>query len=52
MKEMTKPIKDFKERKETIQAFHDKEKFQADEDEPNEGEEDVLLVDSKTATLI
>ena len=49
---MTKPMKDFQERKETIQELHDKEEFQADEDEPIEGEEDVLLVDNKAATLI
>ena len=52
MKEMTRPMKDFKERRETIQQLRDKEDFQADEDEPVEGEEDVLLVDNKAATLI
>ena len=33
VKEMTKPMKDFQERKETIQELNDKEEFQADEDE-------------------
>ena len=52
VKETTKPMKDFQERKKTIQELNDKEEFQADEDEPIEGEEDVLLVDNKAATLI
>jgi hypothetical protein len=45
-------MKDFQERKESIQELHNKEDFQADEDDPIEGEEDVLLVDNKAATLI
>ena len=52
VKEMTKPRKDFEERKESIQELHNKEEFQADEEEPIEGEEDVLLVDNRAATLI
>jgi hypothetical protein len=52
MKEMTKPMKEFVERKETLQELLDKEEFQADEEEPPEGEEDILLVDNKAATLI
>ena len=40
VKEVTKPMKDFQERKETMQELHDKKEFQADEDEPIEGEED------------
>jgi len=47
IKEMTKPIKDFKERSVTIQELNDKEEFQTDEEEPIEGEEDVLLVDKR-----
>ena len=52
MEEMIKPMKDFEERKETIQELLDKEEFQADEDFLIEGEEDVLLVVNKAATLI
>jgi hypothetical protein len=36
VKEMTKPRKDFQERKESIQELHNKEEFQADEEEPQE----------------
>ena len=45
-------MQDIQERRETFQELHDKEEFQADEEEPVEGEEDVLLVDNKAATLI
>ena len=38
IKETARPIKDFEERRETIQELHDKEEFQVDEDEPVEGE--------------
>ena len=39
-------------KKKNIQELNDKEEFQADEDEPIEGEEDAFLVDNKAATLI
>ena len=52
LKEMTKPIKEFKERMGTIQELHDKDEFQAADEETIEGEEDILSVDNKAATLI
>ena len=45
-------MEDFQERREINQELNDKEEFQADEEEPIEVEEDVLLVDNKAATLI
>jgi hypothetical protein len=53
MREMMKPIKEVRERVETSKELIKREEFALeDDDEIVEGEEDILLVDNKAATLI
>ena len=53
IKEMMKPMKEIPETKETIKELDEREEFALDEEQKiDQGEEDLLLVDNKAATLI
>ena len=53
IKEMMKPMKDKLEEEETIKELDEREEFALDEEQKiGSGQEDLLLVDNKAATLI
>ena len=53
IKEIIKPMKEVLEAEETIQELNEREEFALDDEQEAEvGDEDLLLVDNKAATMI